>query len=758
MSSQQSPFQVSANSTEGKTGRKKNGHVWPVLSEFRSAMKKDNITSSSLYVEARQLGRYKDYPSDPTSVYELTLAVIFGSVNKKTKWVNVPGSEIFIKCMRRDGILSKCQYMSERRSGKYREFPAKPSIVYGLSSAVLFGSIDTRSMKYRSLEESQKYVSRLGLNNIRDWYDYCKSGRKPADIPVAVSNVYGAEFAKMGGISWFLGTIGKGRTWTKIALLAYLRDLKHNIANFSPADLYLVLNNVGAFPAVMKAFGANTPESAIKQLRTLTDTQIEKVVRNLPEEGIASGSTNYALDSTSEPDEYFDLTSGTLHALDRLNASASTKDAIAEKYIHQLWAIAIAKNNPAPALRLLKGEGSTYFTRIKKRFIVEFASVSKMCIPAGWSFKVKGRDTAPSLMQRRVAWLLKREKALLNLSGPGAGKTLSGILASRVVGAKLTVAIVHNPTIEGWIGELNAAYPKCGYATSLEDLDTDSKHPQFLFLNYEKFQIAGKDETAADIVTLKPEMVILDEIQFMKKRDNVESSTRRNVIHEMVGNLPESYVLALTATPVVNDLDEPKALLETVIRREVNLDTRVNQQNGLAMYSELLKHSVRYKPEYGQKLIETVLPVTNNTLLPWLQSCENALDFERVLLDTKLKCIRKHIEPGTVIYTHFVTGIIPAIRKYVEKLGLTVGEFTGQNGKRNDQKAAFIAGELDVLIISDAGRVGLDGLQRRSDRLILIGTPWTAGDLEQVRGRVYRQGSTSKEVEIIHPQVSVKVG
>jgi hypothetical protein len=65
----------------------------------------------------------------------------------------------------------------------------------------------------------------------------------------------------------------------------------------------------------------------------------------------------------------------------------------------------------------------------------------------------------------------------------------------------------------------------------------------------------------------------------------------------------------------------------------------------------------------------------------------------------------------------------------------------------------LIQGKLDVLIGSRAVGLGVDGLQTRSNRLIVLSLPWTNAAFQQLYGRVYRQGSDFAEVEILIPQL-----
>ena len=84
--------------------------------------------------------------------------------------------------------------------------------------------------------------------------------------------------------------------------------------------------------------------------------------------------------------------------------------------------------------------------------------------PGGYSFRPAGAGTPivpPNLMQRRVAVCVRDERRFGNWSGMGAGKTLSAILATRVVDAGLTVICCPNAVVDNWAGEIAGAFPSC---------------------------------------------------------------------------------------------------------------------------------------------------------------------------------------------------------------------------------------------------------------------------------------------------------
>ncbi len=52
------------------------------------------------------------------------------------------------------------------------------------------GFVCYQNRKHKSFEESRKFVRKLGLKTRAEWERYCKSGKKPDDIPAGPSMVY----------------------------------------------------------------------------------------------------------------------------------------------------------------------------------------------------------------------------------------------------------------------------------------------------------------------------------------------------------------------------------------------------------------------------------------------------------------------------------------------------------------------------------------------------------------------------------------
>ncbi len=91
-----------------------------------------------------------------------------------------------------------------------KDIPATPGGVYVTSGWVGWGDwlgtgrIADQDKRYLSFEKARAFVRRLHLKKIDDWYGYCRSGKKPGNIPAAPANTY--RNTGWIGIADWLGT------------------------------------------------------------------------------------------------------------------------------------------------------------------------------------------------------------------------------------------------------------------------------------------------------------------------------------------------------------------------------------------------------------------------------------------------------------------------------------------------------------------------------------------------------------------------
>ncbi len=453
-----------------------------------------------------------------------------------------------------------------------------------------------------------------------------------------------------------------------------------------------------------------------------------------------------------------------LKAVDALVDAGITSDEetiefLVANRVSGLWQTAL-NNDPAFQMNALRAEtGGTYFNTIRSRFLTQYDGAQGLTIPAGYDFHAEGRLAPPNLMQRLTAYRVLTERRLGNWSGVGAGKTLSAILASRVIDARLSVIVAFNSTVEPWEKRIKETFPdSIIHVKERGAVRADSAKHTYLVLNFETFQ---QPDSAAMVRRLveqhQIDFVVLDEIQSVKQRTPKVTSKRRQVVAGLLfaasEKNPNLCVLGMSATPVINNLYEAKALLELVKGVEFDdLKTFSSIANASAMHEKLILYGIRYCPRYSQTIETDFKEISGNDYLPRLLKVKKGaiLELERILLDAKLETIIASLKKGTLVYTHYLTGLVAPLRRAIEKAGFKVGYFTGEDKSGLEP---FKQGKIDVLIGSVPVGTGVDGLQYVCNRMIAVSLPWTSAEYEQLVGRLYRQGSAFDKVEVVIPQV-----
>ncbi|RJP78608.1 MAG: hypothetical protein C4522_12595 [Desulfobacteraceae bacterium] len=108
-------------------------------------------------------------------------------------------------------LISVTQWREYNKSGnKPDDIPVTPDITYkdkgwkGYGDWLGTGNIANFLREYRPFEEAREFARTLNLGSGTEWKEYCKSGKKPDDIPVKVYRTYHNKGWK--GWGDFLGT------------------------------------------------------------------------------------------------------------------------------------------------------------------------------------------------------------------------------------------------------------------------------------------------------------------------------------------------------------------------------------------------------------------------------------------------------------------------------------------------------------------------------------------------------------------------
>jgi len=107
------------------------------------------------------------------------------------------------------GLKSERDWKRYCKSGKKPDdIPSSPSRTYrkewkSMGDWLGTGTIAPQNREYRTFEDAKKFAHSLQLNYFKDWRIYCKSGKKPEDIPSSPSRTYKKEWK---GVGDWLGT------------------------------------------------------------------------------------------------------------------------------------------------------------------------------------------------------------------------------------------------------------------------------------------------------------------------------------------------------------------------------------------------------------------------------------------------------------------------------------------------------------------------------------------------------------------------
>lgn len=393
----------------------------------------------------------------------------------------------------------------------------------------------------------------------------------------------------------------------------------------------------------------------------------------------------------------------------------------------------------------LTGDG--YAEQVRSRFLDEHRQAKDLAIPDGYAFRDKGNLALPNLMQRHFAVRVREKRRVGNWSGTGAGKTLAAVLATRVVGSKLTVVCCPNSVVDGWRQAILDIFPDSVVATKTFEPAWENPSPRpsprggegatahrYLVLNYEAFQQPDSAERVRSLVEREAiDFVIVDEIHYAKQRAVENISQRRQLLTALTAlageRNPDLHVLGMSATPVINNLQEGKSMVELVSGlAHDEIDTRPTVPNCMKLHQRLVTLGIRWIPDYkkmlGYECREERIAVDCAEFLDEIRALGRA-STDRLLRDALLEDDWK------------------------------VGFYTGEDKSGKD---AFIDGDLDVLIATAAIGTGVDRLQHVCNRLIVNVLPWTRAEYDQLLGRIYRQNQRSKkEVTIIIPLTYAEV-
>ncbi len=550
-----------------------------------------------------------------------------------------------------------------------------------------------------------------------------------------------------------VGCVACERGWDVDALRSVIAALGADILTLSPAELFTLFQqaSVGAdsseVAGVLQALSLGLlAEDDLKAFSEGRPSLVDDVLDD-PSQAVSSGSV--------EPPQLREPTwsgGGISVVVDDVSAA----EFLVSSGVARL--LGVAFQDVAAARREVTTLASGPYTeRVRSGFDSLLSRAEGLVTPEGWKFSPGGVLSEPNLMQKVVAVRVRDERRLGNWSGTGAGKTVSALLASRVVGADVTLITCPNAVVSTWVEAVNNVFPGTAkpYAKTL-DVPVHVGVPVYLIVNYEHLQRpAAPRELAALAASGRVGMVVIDEIHQAKQRDENSQSIRRRNLQQFVDaavlSNQELRVLGMSATPVINNLVEGTSLLRLITGDESTIGADPTVSNCMALHQALVRHGIRWMPRYESTLAYQEVPVDCTDELKELQALQpraGVLAIEQILTRARLRVLREQVRPKTLVYTHLRSGIVEQLVEAFEEDGYRVGCFTGVD---KSGLPGFLQGDVDVLVATSSIGTGVDGLQRVCNRVLVNVLPWTDADYTQLKGRVWRQGQQADKVDFIVP-------
>ncbi len=416
-----------------------------------------------------------------------------------------------------------------------------------------------------------------------------------------------------------------------------------------------------------------------------------------------------------------------------------------------------------------------FHDKVIAQFLDEYDQVRGLKIGADYIFHHE-----PNLMQLYTAYKMKTMNAFFNMCRTGTGKTNAGIIATRATDSKFTLIITPNSIVDQWEDAIRACYASQVITQGTKFFDDFWSRSRFNYhiVNYDKL---SHRKPASDILTQikklvkkgrkynhKIDFVIVDEAQNVKVRNEEISQRRKNldiILLELRKLNPKLKVLALSATPVINNVREGKSLLEMITGENYKfLKTSMNVESATALHTEFQPFTMRYIEKYDIEQHEHYYDVIST--IPSFFTNEQIRKFhwrdhEEIMVEAKIPKMIEIIKNTTgkvIVYTEFVKGIVEKIEDALEAEKISYGLFTGEEkegmqlkverGGKKEILNKFVDGDIRVLIASMPIAEGVDRLQYVCNNVIFVGLPWTYARVEQITGRLVRTGQTKRDVHI----------
>ncbi len=373
--------------------------------------------------------------------------------------------------------------------------------------------------------------------------------------------------------------------------------------------------------------------------------------------------------------------------------------------------------------------------------------------------------------QAEVVEASKKQRGLIVVHSVGSGKTLTANAIAECFleehPDRQVVVITPTSLVENFKKELKASYGNKNLA-------------KYSFYTHAKFGLDAK-KGALPKNLVKGNLVIIDEIhnyrtavipKYLKAYLATGDSTGLSLSYFVNEALkPAAKVVGLTATPIVNNLNDLKMIMSLVtgknlyqtIKGKNTMDKILTEGKGLFSFYEREQHDPRFPsytvhkieivmpPDYFEKYIEIEQQLTKEAKEMGEAFFSNTRAASNKIDDTlhspkvlwSVRKIQRIIEKGgrVVVFSTFINAGINMVKLRLDELGIGNAFITGEVSKvkRTQIVQEYNNGMKPVLLISKAGGEGLD--LKETTAVIMLEQTWNGAARTQVFGRGVRNGS-----------------
>jgi SNF2 family DNA or RNA helicase len=397
--------------------------------------------------------------------------------------------------------------------------------------------------------------------------------------------------------------------------------------------------------------------------------------------------------------------------------------------------------------------------------------------------------------------MLEKQRGVIAVHSVGTGKTLTAVTASQCFLQKHPIAKVIVVTPVSLIDNFKKEMLSYGIS---------NKDPHYVFYSHSKF-ILDFQNGKIKPQDLRGNMIIIDEIHNFKKTpiltklgpgklatltpnqrkhliNGVYYPTRGYYIREAASYCEK--VLGLTATPIVNSIEDLRILISVVtksrfanrMKNSNNIGEKIGalgsytseaaimaRSHGIFSFYERAKEDPRFprfdiknvyikmpkdylasyeKIEQGMKMnnvnYKTDATAFFGNIRKAVNKIDNTLNSPKVLWT--INKIQKTVRAGgkVLLYSVWLDSGIKMIAKKLQALNIPYNFISGElsQNKRQEIVREYNSGKTPVLLISKAGGEGLD--LKETTVAIMLEPVWNPATEMQVFGRAVRNGSHSK--------------